>query len=481
MYSSLVKSQRRELHSTAAQWFANTDLVLHAEHLAHAGDESAPGAFLKATHEQVGQHRWEKALALVKRGLEVTTDKEFFPLQCLQGELLRSLGSIKASIEVYRKAKETATSDIDCCRASVGIAESLRIIEAHDELLEELHYAEAIANKHDLSLELARVHQLRGGVHFFRGETEACIEANKAALQYAEAAGSHEITAQTLSGLGDAEYARGRMISAHRYFDQCIEISREQGLGKVLAANLAMRGQMHRWQNKFGPALRDLEEAVSLAQETGQLRAELIALSGGEWLLNLGRVDEDERWMKRRLELARRLGSRLFIGDGLMELARIAYTRSRWDEAEKLAQEAVDALRDGGMAFLGPMALGTLALVTRNSDRRRSALSEAEELLRGDSVSHNFLGFYPDAMETCLQMGEWDEVDRYAQALEDYTSAEPLPYTDLFIARGRALAAFGRGDRDDATMQELQRLRDEAEHIGLKVAIRALQEALSST
>jgi hypothetical protein len=133
------------------------------------------------------------------------------------------------------------------------------------------------------------------------------------------------------------------------------------------------------------------------------------------------------------------------------------------------------------MAFLGPMALGTLALVTRNSDRRRSALSEAEELLRGDSVSHNFLGFYPDAMETCLQMGEWDEVDRYAQALEDYTSAEPLPYTDFFIARGRALAAFGRGDRDDATMQELQRLRDEAEHIGLKVAIRALQEALSST
>jgi hypothetical protein len=122
-----------------------------------------------------------------------------------------------------------------------------------------------------------------------------------------------------------------------------------------------------------------------------------------------------------------------------------------------------------------------LALVTPNSDRRRSALSEAEELLRGDSVSHNFLGFYSDAMETCLQMAEWDKVDRYAQALEDYTSAEPLPYTDFFIARGRALTTFGRGDRDDATMQELQRLRDEAEHIGLKVAIPALEEALSST
>jgi len=84
-------------------------------------------------------------------------------------------------------------------------------------------------------------------------------------------------------------------------------------------------------------------------------------------------------------------------------------------------------------------------------------------------------------METCLQMGEWNEADRYAQAAEDYTSAEPLPYIDFLIARGRALADFGRGNRDDATTQELQRLRDEAERVGLKVAIPALEEALSST
>ena len=135
--------------------------------------------------------------------------------------------------------------------------------------------------------------------------------------------------------------------------------------------------------------------------------------------------------------------------------------------------------RGGGMAFAGATALGTLALVTRHSDRRRSALSEAEELLRGDSVSYNFLGFYPRAMETCLQTREWGKVDRYAQALEDYTSTEPLPYIDFVIARGRTLAAFGRGKRDDATMQELQRLRNQAERVGLKVAIPALENALS--
>ena len=253
------------------------------------------------------------------------------------------------------------------------------------------------------------------------------------------------------------------------------------GLGKTLAANLVMRGAVSRWQNKIAPALHDFEEALSLAEETGQPRTEMLALFAGELWVEMGNLDKGEQWLKRRLALTRRLGARSFAGGTLKELGRIAYIRGCYDEAEQLAQEAVDTLRDGGMAYAGPTALGMLAMVTRNSERRRSALSEAEELLRGDSISHNYLGFYIDAMETCLQTGQWEEVDRYAQALEDYTRAEPLPRCDLSIARGRALAVFGRGNRDETTIRELQRLRDEVKRVGLAVAIPALDKALSST
>jgi hypothetical protein len=88
--------------------------------------------------------------------------------------------------------------------------------------------------------------------------------------------------------------------------------------------------------------------------------------------------------------------------------------------------------------------------------------------------------FYRDAMSLCLELENWDEVDRYAQALEDYTSAEPTPWSDFFIGYGRALAAFGRGNRDDETMRKLQHLLDEAERVGLKIAVPRLKEALSS-
>ncbi|HEX9583112.1 MAG TPA: hypothetical protein VGB36_01245, partial [Gammaproteobacteria bacterium] len=62
---------------------------------------------------------------------------------------------------------------------------------------------------------------------------------------------------------------------------------------------------------------------------------------------------------------------------------------------------------------------------------------------------------------------------------EDYTRDEPLPWTDFFIARGRALAAFGRGRRDEVTMQALRRLHDQAARTGLRVALPALASALS--
>ena len=78
-------------------------------------------------------------------------------------------------------------------------------------------------------------------------------------------------------------------------------------------------------------------------------------------------------------------------------------------------------------------------------------------------------------------VGDWDEVERYAAALEDFTRPEPLPQSDLIIARARVLAAYGRGERDYATMQELKRLRDEAELVGFKTALPALEEALAET
>ena len=82
-------------------------------------------------------------------------------------------------------------------------------------------------------------------------------------------------------------------------------------------------------------------------------------------------------------------------------------------------------------------------------------------------------------MEACLQIEDWDAVERYAAALEDYTRPEPLPRSDFFIARGRALAAHGRGQRDSEMLGELERLSAEAGRVGFAIALPELESALA--
>ena len=483
-YSSLLKRQRCELHLRAADWFAGRDSVLHAEHLDRAGDAKAADAYLHAALEQSSQYRPERALELVRRGLEIAQNSGHFELSCLEGQLLRSLGFAVESLDAYRRAGEAAGDDRERCLSWLGLAEGLDLTGAHQELIEVLVKAERIAQAQSLTLELARIYKIRGGVHYSQGEIQACLEANTASLKFARDAGSLEAEAQALSGLGDAECSRGRFISAFRHFDQCVELAQEHGFGSVIAANLQMRAWVSQWQNEFKSSIEEYCGALELAVKTRQARSEMNALLiGGEIRARMGDLIEGEKLLMRCLAIARRLSSRGFEGTCLGILGRIRFLQGNQREALELVQEAIDILRESesGMTQNGPFVLGLLGLATQDDEQRRLVLAEGEALLAAGSVGHNYLEFYMDAMEVCRQMSEWDEVDRYARALEDYTHDEPLPLSDLFIARGRVLATHGRGNRDQETLEELQRLHDEVERVGLKFALPALKDALVPT
>ena len=107
-------------------------------------------------------------------------------------------------------------------------------------------------------------------------------------------------------------------------------------------------------------------------------------------------------------------------------------------------------------------------------------MAEGEAILAQGAVSHNHLRFYPQAIDTALDLGDWAEAERYADALEAFTRSEPLPWSDFFIARGRALAALGRGRHEEDTRLELERLGEEARRLELLTAVPALEQALAS-
>jgi tetratricopeptide (TPR) repeat protein len=477
-YSSLLRVRRKDLHIRAACWFADRDLVLHAEHLDRAGDPTAPQAYLKAARAEVQQARYERGLQLARRAIEIRPAAEGYSLRCLEGECLRHLGLLAESIRAFEQALEIAVHEVDRCHAWIGVAEGLRISGDFNRLLEALEQAEAVAQAHELLPELARIYQLRGGVFFVRGEILECLSSNNMALNYARMANSFEFEAHALSGLGDAEFARGRMISAHIYYSQCIDLSRAQALSRTIAANLPQRGQTLLYRNQLVAALNDCRESASLAERICQPRAELVAGIVAAYILDMGISKEGKHWTERGLSLARRLGARLFESVVLECMARIAARDGALAEAESLIREALAILRrSDGMRFQGPKQLGAFALIVKNPNDRQAALCEGQEILRVGVSGHNHLWFYRDAMEVSLMSSAWDETERYADALAAYTSDEVLPWSDFFIARSRALVSYGRGQRSKANLEHIKALRDQAAEVGFTTAIPALDDA----
>jgi hypothetical protein len=112
--------------------------------------------------------------------------------------------------------------------------------------------------------------------------------------------------ALALSGLGDAEYCRGHVVSALVYFEECIVLAREHGMGKIIAANLSMKALILAWQNEYAQSLEVHHEAFELAVKTHNLRAEMINLiSGGYIWLYSGNLDKAEASIERCITLAR--------------------------------------------------------------------------------------------------------------------------------------------------------------------------------
>jgi tetratricopeptide (TPR) repeat protein len=183
------------------------------------------------------------------------------------------------SIAAHRRALELAADDIDRCKSWIGLAAGLRLSNDYNDALDLLEQAEPIAVQHELTLELARLYHLRGNLHFPLGNVEACGAAHEKALKFARQAGSPEAEARSLGGMADAAYARGRMVTAHRFFSDCVQLCREQGFGRIGVANLGMVGWTAYYLNEVRSALDTTLAAAALSKKVGERRAELNSTS----------------------------------------------------------------------------------------------------------------------------------------------------------------------------------------------------------
>ena len=477
VYSSLLKPRRIDLHQRAADFFKETAPVLYAEHLDQAKNEIASKAYLAAARIQHDGFRFETALRLVRRALELNPA---FELMCFEGELLRDLGESAKSIEAYERALLSAETDEERCQAHIGKAAGMRITNQTENALACLQAAETIALKRELSHVLAELNALRGNLFFPRGRIEECLKANEASLKYARECGSPEAEARALGGLGDANYASGKMRTAQDFFARCVTLSEQHGLPRIEVANRPMWS----WTTYFRGELKPSEDmgfiALERVQETGNIRAELIAHDVlSEIFFQIGEHDKSKHHGLQLLKLTRSIGSTLFEALGSIIIGRWhLYSENDPKSAFATFVEGFEYCKATSESFLGPWLLGCAALAAGDEQERKWALSEGERILKAGAVSHNFFFFYANAMEVSRLTENWPQVHHYADALDRYTVDERLEWSDFYMQRARLLARHGTGERGKEIESDLLQLLQQAEASHFQMAKHAIQQAL---
>ncbi|MCG6861588.1 MAG: AAA family ATPase [Chromatiaceae bacterium] len=482
IYQSIADPARRAWHRRAADWYRERDPLLYAEHLERAGEPGAVSAWLAAARKCRDSHGYGEALDLGERAWQLSiASEERAEAGLFFGELQREMGGITTACRVLESVISECADEQICCDARIELAAALLVQDDYGQASDALDAAAATAEALGDHERLARLHYHRGNALFPLGRLDDCMAAHSQALEHARAAGDPELEARALSGLADAFYQRGRMVTAHHYYDRCVRLCEANDLLRVQAPNLAGRAMTALYLNRLAEAHADSKTAVRLAALTRSQRDEclahnilgLVATYGGDF-------EQAESEADAGLALSRGIGSRRFEADHLCTRGVARSARGNPESGLADLQAACDLIRGPDLAYGGPWMLGYLAQIADTPDLRRAALEEGEAALSADSVSHNHLQFRQCALEIALQTRDWDALEHQARELECYTADEPLPWSDLHIARARALMDWYRGDRGQALAKRLRSLEAEARQAGLNPAAEALAAALVS-
>ncbi len=475
IYDSHLSKQKKHLHDHTAIWYSGKDIILEAQHLDRAENPKAPEAYFNAAKDCQERFEFVNGLSLAERGIELSEQmsqmSEKYRLTCLQAYMTREIGKPEKAIQLYTGAIQMTDEEELHCEAWIGIAACNRWMGKGEESAEVLEKTERVEKSSELHLWLTQVGYYRGSYLFTQNELDNAVISYQSGLDNAKKCTNKLWSARNLSGLADCYYAGLRMSKALSAFRECLDISHEQGLGRIEVANRYMTGLTRRYLNEMREGLDDIRDAKTLAVEVGHHRSEMYSTNFiAEFLLDMGQVDEALEASSRALELTFVTGNERFRAYVMNQQARGLMESGDEEEALNVLDKAIVISRKVGMSFVGPRLLGTLSICSKDEDIRKAALKEGGQILKSGCHAHNRLWFLRDAIESSLKSDERDLVMKYADWLKTITEPEPLPWADYFIGRAKAIVRHRSVPNDPLNREEIIRLEKLADDVGFSLS-----------
>jgi LuxR family maltose regulon positive regulatory protein len=316
------------------------------------------------------------------------------------------------------------------CDAVLGSTRSGRTLEALESsnlLLVPLDRRRHWYRYHKLFQQLLRAEldQREGAaVAQLHARAAAWCEANRLpemAIDHAQAAGDTDQVARLVAGCSLAAYADGRLETVSRWlqwFDDqgCIDqYPAVATIGAVVRALMGQAAAAERWaavvertplegtapdgssieswramlraflcRQGIGQMRRDAEVARDGLQPASRWRPTALTLEGVSWLLD-GEPDRADLILSGAVDVGLDVGAWPVTCAALAERAIVAIQRGDWHEAETLAGQGFEIVRDGHLEDYGPSAI-VYALVARTAayrgdlPRARDGLAHATRL-----------------------------------------------------------------------------------------------------
>jgi DNA-binding SARP family transcriptional activator len=405
--ATLLPSDRKALHLAAAEWLAGRDPLLAASQFEAAGDARAAPAYAEAARLAMERHRADRALDHVARGLALASaDADRVVLELLAARALLRLRRPEEAISAARRAAERATGEA-LVSARVLEADSLASIPKPAETIALVDEALGSLGPSEAPVARARLHAIRGNIHFLAGRLDACLADQQASRQWARAAGNAMAEAGAEVSLAWAEYQRGAFSTAVDLATTGLRLAEAGGFDRIRLAALRVRAVSRIFLLEHDAALADSEAAIALAADQGDWLNEVLArTTAGTVCLERLEAEPALAFALPALELADRLGG-IGIEAAPLWVVGTAHGVLR-DRAEGMRhlERARNAIgHRSQLRFALPRILGTLAWFV-DPPARAALIEEGEAELARAPVAHSALSFWGSVMQASLTHGD---------------------------------------------------------------------------
>ncbi len=240
-------------------------------------------------------------------------------------------------------------------RAWIGLARAQRSVGQDRESLHSAEQAEHLLRSADSSSPemLAYVLQRKGWSLFMLGQADESIAAAEEALSLSKAADSGREMISDLNLLAEIySYLLEQYEPAVHYIDEALKIARELGNARAEAALLSNLGEITERQGDFEKALQLYQNAINLSKETGNKDKEI------GYRANLGRVQVLLGAYDQAIDILEGLISSFprktyLVSEVQLSLAGAYLGQGRLDLALAAAQRALVYARSHDLLILG--------------------------------------------------------------------------------------------------------------------------------